>query len=182
MHPQLKEGDTMKDTLDTLGWRQCSVLLMCTLAFSAAGCQSTDMRSKETKDTEQEGDADDLDGASLLDASDANDDTSDGDDESNSCHTDCFGGMSCQDGVVTRTEYGPKPCWAGEGCDTYEVGTCPDGCELDHIDEHQIPPGVVGGDSWMVMCNGFPADAGDTGDVGDTTDVADLADSHDTDH
>ena len=53
---------------------------------------------------------------------------------SRDCHYDCFGGVTCRDGVVTRRNHGPISCSAWQGsCPTQVVGTCKQGCGAETL-------------------------------------------------
>lgn len=57
------------------------------------------------------------------------------------CHYDCFGYVSCRDGVVAAGIHAPIPCreWTGS-CPVREVGTCRRGCAMARIDRYLSCP------------------------------------------
>jgi hypothetical protein len=80
-------------------------------------------------------------------------------DAGSDCHWDCFGYLSCANGIVTEWAHTPVPCerWTGECPRTGETYTCARGCRTDGA---SVP--TSGSDSLAVACEeGRPKKAGD---------------------
>jgi hypothetical protein len=73
-------------------------------------------------------------GTAQPDAGDARGDADAGADADPSCHWDCLGGPTCEEGVATRRVHAPVPCavWTGE-CPVLETVTCARGCRTDGV-------------------------------------------------
>jgi hypothetical protein len=54
-----------------------------------------------------------------------------------SCHYDCFGAVTCKDGIVTVWAHAPVPCefWTGE-CPHQQAGTCQRGCSTARLSSY----------------------------------------------
>ncbi len=85
--------------------------------------------------------------ASILIAIGCSDDGSDG--LADSCHVDCFPGLSCTDGVVTKWLGAVLPCEnERQACPGEDVYTCPNGCDLpaEFVGADQEPSTLCAGE------------------------------------
>lgn len=159
-------------------YRVMIAALVVAMYVLASGCPRTDNGGGDADTGSDVGDTEELDAdADRADAdtseadadADGPTDATDGDGEDPNCHTDCFGGLACEDGEVSRFEFGAKPCWAGQTCGQDYVGTCENGCAKSYIDEYELNADAGDtGDYWTVMCSDIAGDAGDTTSDADT--------------
>ncbi len=92
--------------------------------------------------------------------------------ESN-CHTDCFGGIMCSDGVMLAAATSPIPCWVDPSADCFDYGDfswpCVSGVcaehELCEDDQTQLASLVSGDAIWFPgTLDLAPTDGGGFGD------------------
>ncbi len=55
-----------------------------------------------------------------------------------SCHTDCFGGVKCADGVMLTAATGPIPCWVDPNADCFDYGDFSWPCVSGICAEHEL--------------------------------------------